>query len=52
MFDGTPRAVEVSRDILTEEDFYVTAHRHIFTAVCRLSDRDEPTDIIPVVDEP
>lgn len=51
MFDGTPRAVEISRDLLVEEDFYLGQNRYVFTAICRLNDRDEPTDLIPVADE-
>ena len=39
-----PRAVE----ILTEEDFYRDAHKHIFSAMLTLFERGEPLDLITV----
>jgi len=39
-----PRAAE----ILTEEDFYRDAHKHIFSAMITLFDRGEPLDLITV----
>ncbi len=39
-----PRAAE----ILTEEDFYRDAHKHIFSAMLTLFDRGEPLDLITI----
>lgn len=44
-------ALEDVRSILGREDFYRPAHQDIFAALCSLSDRNEPLDILTVSDE-
>lgn len=51
LLDGTSESVEVMRSVLTARDFYRDAHRHIFEALCRLNDRDEPADLVTVGNE-
>ena len=44
-------AVERAAEILTPDDFYRDAHRHIFEAMLALAERDEPVDLITLSDE-
>jgi len=51
MLIGGPEAIDAARGILNPEAFYVQAHRHVFTACCRLADRREPADLPTVTTE-
>ena len=44
-------AVEKAAEILKADDFYRDAHRYIFEAMLALAERDEPVDILTVMDE-
>ncbi len=44
-------AIDAARSLLTAEAFYLTTHRHIWTATCALSDRGEAADQITVTAE-
>ncbi len=41
-------AVDATRGRLTPESFYLTAHRHVWTAICALHDRGEAVDVLTV----
>ncbi len=36
---------------LSTEDFYRSAHRHVFAAMCELQEKDLPIDVVTVADE-
>lgn len=43
-------AISTASEILRGEDFYKEGHRHIFEAVMELYDKDEPVDLVTLVD--
>lgn len=49
MLDRT--AIEKASEILKEHDFYRPSHGTIFDAICALSERDEPVDLITLQEE-
>jgi len=44
------QAVNAVQEILTVNDFYTETHRKIYTAICELTDRNEPCDLITLSD--
>jgi replicative DNA helicase len=43
-------AISGASEILRGEDFYKEAHRHIFETMLELYDKDEPIDLVTLVD--
>jgi AAA domain/DnaB-like helicase N terminal domain len=48
MLTDDPALVQRTREIIHQGDFFLTAHRHTWNAICDLHDRGEPTDILTV----
>jgi replicative DNA helicase len=44
-------AIIIASEYLKPADFYRESHRQIFQAVCTLSDRDEPVDLVTLAEE-
>ncbi|MDI6400420.1 replicative DNA helicase [Balneolaceae bacterium ANBcel3] len=44
-------AVDTALDVLKPEDFYKSAHRHIFETIAKLNGRNNPIDILTVESE-
>lgn len=46
-----PHAIDLAAAILKPESFYSEAHQHTYRAICSLSQKSQPIDIITVVQE-
>lgn len=46
-----PRALDICAELLVSDCFYVGAHQLIFKAMCSLSQRNMPVDMLTVVEE-
>jgi replicative DNA helicase len=51
LVDMAGEAVRALRELLATSDFYRTAHRHIFEAICTLADAGQPVEILTVAGE-
>lgn len=49
LLDG--EAIIVATDYLTPSDFYRDAHQKVFQAICALTDRGEPVDLVTLAEE-
>ncbi|MBS3947441.1 MAG: replicative DNA helicase [Dethiobacter sp.] len=49
LLDG--EAIIVATDYLTPADFYRDAHQKVFQAICALTDRGEPVDLVTLAEE-